>query len=161
MDSFRCIHVARLLLDRQLHGLQSSLAGELAPEVQKIIQDATLVAFERIIDEALAHDVHCVLISGDCFEPADRGLRGPAALVRGIGRLAEHDIPVILQAGRPELWSSWPTGLRWPPNAHRLGDSLATSVSITRAGKLLASIAFDDPAQLPSIHSPAGERGWQ
>ena len=161
MDSFRCIHAARLLLDHQLHGHQSSVAGQLAPDVRKIVEDATLMAFEQIVEQALTHDVHCVLISGDSFEPEDRGLRGPAALVRGIQRLAERDIPVILHAGRPELWSSWPTGLRFPLNAHRLGAGLAPSASITREGKLLATIAVDDPAQLPSAHLPAGPRGWQ
>jgi hypothetical protein len=179
MDSFRCIHAARLLLDHQLRGLPASVAGELAPDVRKIIQDATLLAFEHIVEQALARDVHCVLISGDCFDPDDRGLRGPAALVRGIGRLAEHDIPVILQASHSELWSSWPAGLRFPPNTHRLGPGQAASVSIARQGKLLATIAVDDTAPLghvcgaavsaamaggtpaPQHDPPAGRRGWQ
>ena len=160
MDSFRCIHAARLLLDHQLRGLHSAIAGEIAPDVRKIIQDATLLAFEQIIEQALAHDVHCVLVSGDCFDPADRGLRGPAALVRGIARLAEHDIPVILQADRSELWSSWPAGLRFPPNTHRIGPGQAASVSIARAGKLLATIAVDDAAQHSAKHLPAGRKGW-
>jgi hypothetical protein len=178
MDSFRCIHAARLLLDHQLRGLHSVMAGETAPDIRKIIQDATLLAFEQIVEQALAHDVHCVLVSGDCFDPADRGLRGPAALVRGIARLAEHDIPVILQADRPEQWSNWPAGLRFPPNTHRLGPGLSSSVSIAREGKLLATIAVDEAESLrraggsaatvartggtpaPQHHLPSGVKGW-
>ena len=165
MDSFRCIHASRLLLDHQLHAHQldwgQSSVAELAPDVRKIIEDATLIAFEQVVEQALAHDVHCVLISGDSFDPDDCGLRGPAALVRGIGRLTEHDIPVLLQAGRPGLWSSWPAGLRWPANAHRLGPGLTTSVSITREGRLRATVAVGDPTQHSSANLPAGHSGWQ
>jgi hypothetical protein len=75
--------------------------------------------------------------------------------------LAEHDISVMLQAASPHLWSSWPTGLRWPANAHRIGAGLATSFSVTRDGKLLATIAVDDPAQLPAGQLSAVPSGWQ
>jgi hypothetical protein len=158
MESFRCIQASRLLLDNQLHwqqchGQRAPASGEPPPGLKAIIQDATLIAFENIVSQALARDVHCVLISGDSFDPDDRGLRGPAALVRGIQRLAERDIPVILQAGRSELWSSWPRGLRFPPNAHRLGAGLPTSVSIAREGKLLATVAVDVARQLTSGNS--------
>lgn len=137
MECFRCIHASRLLLNHQLH-----VAGEFEPAVQKIVADATLTAFDRVVDEALQREVDCLLISGDCLEPGDRGLRGPAALIRGISRLAERETPVILHSA-PRLWSTWPTGLRWPPHAHRLGTGLETSESITREGKLLATVSAD------------------
>src|SRR5690349_12170884 len=105
MESFRCIHASRLLLDHQLH-----VAGEFEPAVQKIVADATLTAFERVVDEALEREVDGLLISGDCFDPGDRGLRGPAALMRGIARLAERDIPVIVHSSS-HLWSTWSAGL--------------------------------------------------
>ena len=181
MDSFRCIHAARLLLDHQFPGFQfqgpgSSLVGGLAPDVRQFIEDATLLAFEHVVDQALALDVHCVLISGDSFDPHDRSLRGPAALVRGIGRLAEHDVAVVLQSASPDLWSHWPAGLRFPPNAHRLGSGLPASVSIAREGKLLATIAVDDGTvastgastgatagemQAPQYGPAMGRCGWQ
>ena len=105
MDSFRCLLASRLLLDHQLHGTRFSANSTLAPEVRKFVEDATLIAYERIVDACLMHDVDCLLISGDCFDPGDHSLRGPAALVRGIQRLAERDIPVILRAERADLWT--------------------------------------------------------
>src|SRR5579872_5624909 len=160
MDPFRCIQADRLLLDHQLRGVPATFAGGLTPDVRKILQDATLLAFEHMIDQALAHDVHCLLISGDSFDPDDRGLRGPAALVRGIQRLAEHDIPVMLYANRPDLWSSWPAGLRLPANAHCLGAGLATSASVAREGKLLATITADESAPGPAGRSSAVRSDW-
>ncbi len=144
MDSFRCVLASRLLLDHQLHGVRLPGGGPLAPEIRKIVEDATLIAFEHVIDACLVHDGSCLLISGDSFHPDDHGLRGPAALVRGIQRLAERDIAVVLHATRPDLWSSWPAGLRFPPNTHRLGEGFESRVSISRQGKLLATVSIAD-----------------
>lgn len=157
MDSFRCVHASRLLLDSQLHG-----TGALAPDVRKIVEDATLAAFEQIVDVCLDREVDCLLLSGDSFDPAAPGLRGPAALVRGIHRLAENDIAVILQVAHPEAWSGWPAGLRLPPNAHRLGPGLETSVSVSREGKLLATIAAGVVVTNSEPDCPSQtEIGWQ
>jgi len=152
MDSFRCIHASRLLLDHQLHG-----TGTLAADVRNVVEDATFIGFEKIIDACLVHEVDCLLLAGESIDPANKGLRGPAALVRGIQRLAERDIPVILDAGDSNRWSNWPPGLRFPPNAHRLGTGFESSVSIARSGRLLATIT--------AAETPSGAHrditGWQ
>ena len=152
MDSFRCIHASRLLLDHQLHG-----TGKVTADVRNVVEDATFIAFEKIIDACLIHEVDCLLLSGESIDPGNHGLRGPAALVRGIQRLAERDIPVVLDAGRPGQWSDWPLGLRFPANAHRLGTGFESSVSVARQGHLLATIT--------AVESSAGAHGdkiaWQ
>ncbi|MBS0262157.1 MAG: hypothetical protein JSS02_09430 [Planctomycetes bacterium] len=137
MDPFRCLRVSQLLLDYQLH-----IAGEFEPAVQRIVVDATLTAFSRVVDQALERQVDCVLIDGECFDPENPGLRGPAALIRGLNRLAERGIAVIIDAP-PKIWSAWPAGLRWPPYAHRLGLGLETSVPITRDGRYLGTVSGD------------------
>jgi hypothetical protein len=154
MDRFRCVRASRLLLDHQLHGVRLSGTSSPAPERRKYVEDATLLAFDHVIDACLVHDADCLLLSGDSFHPDDRSLRGPAALVRGIQRLAERDIAVLLEAGRPEVWSSWPAGLRLPPNAHRLGDGFENQVPVSREGKLLATISIESQAE-------SARRDWQ
>ena len=134
MEAFRCIQVSRLLLDHQL-----PINGTFAPAVGKIIADASFIAWERVVEESLHHDVHCVLISGDCVEPHYSGLRGPAALVRGICRLAENEIAVVLHSS-PRIWENWPAGLRWPAYAHRLGGEFETEAPISQDGRHLATI---------------------
>jgi hypothetical protein len=158
MGSLRCVLASRLLLDHQLHGPRLSGSAGLAPEIRKTVEDATLVAYERIIDACLVHDVDCLLISGDSFDPDDRSLRGPAALIRGIQRLAERDIPVILQSDKRDLWSSWPAGLRFPPNAHRLGAGFESRVAVARQGNLLATISASSGDE-PDAAAPSP--GWR
>jgi hypothetical protein len=144
MDSFRCVLASRLLLDHQLHGVRLSGNAPPAPEIRKIVEDATLIAFDHIIEACLVQDADCLLVSGESFHLRDHSLRGPAALIRGIQRLTERDIAVILHADRSDLWSNWPAGLRFPPNAHRLGDGFESRVTISRQGKLLATISVAD-----------------
>ena len=139
MESFCCLTAARLLIDHQLRG-----TGAIPSELQRIVEDATLIAFDQIIDLALDHDVDCLLISGKVFDPDDRSLRGPAALVQGIARLADRDVAIVFHPSQSEIWSQWPSGLRFPPNVHRLGAGLETSVSITREGRLIANVTDDD-----------------
>jgi hypothetical protein len=156
MEAFRCIHASRLLLDHQLHGLQLPAAAALVRNLRDVIEEATLNSFEQIVESCLVHEVNCLLLSGECFDPDDRGLRGPAALVRGIERLEEHDIPVVLQSSATQ-WSHWPAGLRIPASAHRLGTGFVSSVALARRGKLIATIAEAEP----SAHPSAAGRGWQ
>ncbi len=156
MEAFRCIHASRLLLDHQLHGLQLPASAALVRDLRDVIEEAALNSFDQIVESCLVHEVNCLLLSGECFDPDDCSLRGPAALVRGIERLEEHDIPVVLQSS-VTLWSHWPAGLRIPASAHRLGTGFASSISLTRRGRLIATIAEAEPATHPS----AAGRGWQ
>jgi hypothetical protein len=144
MELFRCLTATRLLIDHQLQG-----TGELPAELQRIAEDATLIAFDQIVDLALDRDVDCLLIAGKSIDPADRSLRGPAALVQGIARLADRDIAVVFHPAESEVWSQWPAGVRFPPNVHRLGAGLETSVSITRQGRLIATVTADQQALAP------------
>ena len=180
MDSFRCIQASRLLLDYQLHG-----TGPLAAELRRIVEDATLTAFERVIDQCLAHKVDCLLISvgvpplgggpvsdaGDVerHSPAEAGtpatptLRGTAALVRGIARLQEPDIAVVIRPGRFDLRDHWPAGLRFPPNVQFLDAQNSappedgTAAAISREGRLLATIRNVDHSDPTSATST----GWR
>src|SRR5262249_6468245 len=147
------IHAAHVSLDHPLRG-----SGAVAGEVRRIIEDATFLSFEKIIDACLVHNVDGLLLSGAIIDADNRGLRGPAALIRGIGRLAERDIAVILDAGRRGQWTGWPAGLRLPPNAHRLGPDFESQVSIARQGHLLATITATDPSV--RLHNDAAS-DWQ
>jgi hypothetical protein len=152
MEYFRCVHADRIALDHQLRG-----TGPMTGEARRVVEDATFIAFEKVVDSCLAHKADCLLLTGDSIDPESIGLRGPAALVRGILRLAERDIAVVLDAGRASQWSSWPAGLRFPPNAHRLGPGFENSVSVARQGHLLATITAADPLARRHETCP----GWQ
>ena len=133
-ESFRFIHAARLLLDHQPQG-----CGAFPPEVRRRVEDATLTAFERVIDAALEHSVDFLLLVGDSFDRSDCGLRGQAALARGLARLEERDIPAFVTSGRRDPWSAWLPGLRFGENVYRLEPS-GTPITYERDGEPVARL---------------------
>ncbi|HTI49968.1 MAG TPA: hypothetical protein VL475_03415 [Planctomycetaceae bacterium] len=133
MESFRFVHAARLLLDRQLQS-----AGPVPERVRPIVEDATLIAWERVIECCLEEAVDLLLITGECCDPADGGLRGFAGLARGLERLAEHKIPVVVAAGPSTSAGAWLAGLDWPTNVTQLVGT--DEIPILRDRKLLAIV---------------------
>jgi hypothetical protein len=83
----------------------------LTDELRFAFEDATLHAFDEVIDASIRHDVDFLLLSGNVFIEADRSLRARLALLKGVRRLAEHDIQVFVLPGDsdpPEAWRGIP-----------------------------------------------------
>ncbi len=100
----RFIHAANLRLDVPV----SVISSEQLSEAQRTaFEDATLRAFEQVIESCIRHKVLYLLVSGNAFIEADRSLRARLALLRGFTRLNEHNIRVFILPGDsdpPEAW---------------------------------------------------------
>jgi len=100
----RFIHAANLRLDVPV----SVISSEQLSEVQRTaFEDATLRAFDQVIDSCIRHKVQHLLLSGNAFIEADRSLRARLAILRGFERLREHQIRVFVLPGDsdpPEAW---------------------------------------------------------
>ncbi len=104
----RFIHAANIRLDVPV-SVQTS--ETLTDELRFAFEDATLHAFEEVIEASVRHDVDFLLLSGNVFVEADRSLRARLTLLRGVRRLAEHDIQVFVLPGDsdpPEAWRAIP-----------------------------------------------------
>lgn len=104
----RFIHAANIRLDVPV-SVQTS--ETLTDELRFAFEDATLYAFEEVIDASIRHDVDFLLLSGNVFVEADRSLRARLALLKGVNRLAEHKIQVFVLPGDsdpPEAWRAIP-----------------------------------------------------
>ncbi|MFM7055405.1 MAG: exonuclease SbcCD subunit D, partial [Planctomycetota bacterium] len=100
----RFIHAANLRLDVPV----SVISSEQLTEAQRTaFEDATLRAFDQVIESCVRHKVLCLLVSGNAFIEADRSLRARLAVLRGFTRLHEHRIRVFVLPGDsdpPEAW---------------------------------------------------------
>ncbi len=104
----RFIHAANIRLDVPV-SVQTS--ESLTDELRFAFEDATLHAFEEVIEASVRHDVDFLLLSGNVFVEADRSLRARLTLLKGVNRLAEHDIQVFVLPGDsdpPEAWRAIP-----------------------------------------------------
>ena len=104
----RFIHAANIRLDVPV---SVQTAESLTDELRFAFEDATLHAFEEVIEASIRHDVDFLLLSGNVFVEADRSLRARLTLLKGVRRLAEQDIQVFVLPGDsdpPEAWRAIP-----------------------------------------------------
>lgn len=104
----RFMHAANIRLDVPV---SVQTAEALTDELRFAFEDATLHAFEEVIEASIRHEVDFLLLSGNVFIEADRSLRARLTLLRGFSRLAEHDIQVFVLPGDsdpPEAWRAIP-----------------------------------------------------
>lgn len=104
----RFIHAANIRLDVPV---SVQTAEPLTNELRFAFEDATLHAFDEVIEASIRHDVDFLLLSGNVFVEADRSLRARLTLLKGVRRLAEHEIQVFVLPGDsdpPEAWRAIP-----------------------------------------------------
>ena len=90
----RFLHAADLHLDTPF-----TARGRYPEHVAAVLRDASLGAFGRLIDAALAHQVAFVVFAGDIYDGADRGLRAQIAFRDGLARLDAAGIRAFVAHG--------------------------------------------------------------
>ena len=134
----RFLHAANVRLDVPV-SVQTT--ETLTDELRFAFEDATLHAFDDVIEACIKRDVDFLLLSGNIFIEADRSLRARLALLKGFSRLEDVNIQVFVLPGDadpPEAWRSIPelpdnvtvcySSSPEPMELH-IKDHLATTVS--------------------------------
>ncbi len=121
MQPFRFIHAADLLLDHLPDGIDWS-----DPELAAVAEQSTLTAFRQIVETAIVEEVDFLLLTGNCFDPADRSMQSETELIHGIEQLEAEGIGVFIVPGKTDPPHVWQTLARLPENVTVLrleGDS--------------------------------------
>src|SRR5215471_16189483 len=134
MEHLRFVHAADLHLDSPFRGV-----GDVAPELRKQLQGATLRAFERIVDHTISSKADFLILAGDLYDSRDRSLRALLAFRRQMERLAERDISVYIVHGNHDPLNGWGSEFQLPPNVTTFSGRTDTEPFIRR-GKEVASI---------------------
>lgn len=107
---FRFLHAADLHLDTPFVGI-----GKVSEELATALRDASLRAWDLLVDTAVTHSVDFVILAGDIYDGAERGLRAQIRFHNGLKRLDKEGIRVFIVHGNhdpvDEGWSaiqSWP-----------------------------------------------------
>lgn len=133
MEPFRFVHAARLLLDHPLQG-----TGPLPDSIRPMVEDATLLAWEGVVEACLNEAVDLLLLTGDDSELFGPGLRGAAALQRGLKQLAEAGISVVIAGDAHPSPEEGFSGLHLPMGVVRLPPN--GELPVKREGRILAVI---------------------
>ncbi len=117
MTLLRFVHAADLHLDSPFKGLRDAAPEGIAGE----IANATLRAYENIIDLCIRERVDALLVAGDVYDGADRSLRAQRKFIEGLERLAEQGIRSFVCHGNHDPLDGWEARLDYPAFCHRFG----------------------------------------
>lgn len=134
--AFKFLHASDLHLDTPFSQL-----GNAPPHVVAAARDASLDAFAALVKVAIENQVDFVVLAGDIYDGAERGLRAQLAFHRGLSQLAEAGIATMVAAGNHDpLDEGWSAVHSWPDTVTFFPPHETASVEIHRDGQLLAVV---------------------
>ncbi len=149
MPQVKFIHTADLHLDTPFKGL-SQINKQLAVK----IKDATLKAFESIIDKCISERVDFLLIAGDIFDRESQSLGSQIKFVEQLQRLSNKGIFTYFICGNHDPLCSWMNNLDLPENVFRFSSSEVERLTYSKEGTHLADIygiSYQDKALTENI----------
>jgi DNA repair exonuclease SbcCD nuclease subunit len=135
MSRFRFVHAADLHLDTPFEGI-----GRTAPQVADVLRDASLEAWDALVRLAIEQDASFLLIAGDIYDGAARGVRAQLRFCRGLERLSEHGIGVFIVHGNHDPLDGWSAIRQWPDGTTVFGSECVQAIPFERDGTRLATI---------------------
>lgn len=142
MSEWCFVHAADLHLDTPFSGI-ARLDADLAARLQR----ASLDAFEALVDLTLERDAAALLLAGDVYDGADRGIRAQLTMHRELSRLADAGITTCIVAGNHDPLDGWSAIDSWPEKVTEFGPHEPGIVEVERDGELLAVVTGISYAQ--------------
>lgn len=129
------VHAADLHLDTPFSGI-SRLDSDLAAQ----LRDASLHAFDALIDLALSRNAAVLLLAGDVYDGKNRGIRAQLRMAGGLQTLSDAGIRTCIVAGNHDPLDGWSAIGSWPELVTEFGPDEPGIVEVERDGDLLAVV---------------------
>lgn len=134
---FRFLHAADLHLDTPFSRLT-----DVPEQVATQLRDASLAAFEHLIDVAIDEKVAFVVFAGDIYDGTERGVRAQLAFRAGLGRLDEAGIATFVAYGNHDpIGEGWSAIGTFPDSVTIFGSDDVTSVPVQIEGRTVATVS--------------------
>src|SRR5262245_51374847 len=127
MSGFRFVHAADLHLDTPFEGLART-----SPEVGAALRDASLQAFDALVELTLREDAAFLVIAGDVYDGAERGVRAQLRFLGGLRRLSEAGVQVLVTHGNHDPLDGWSAIREWPAGVHVFSPEVVEQVPVER-----------------------------
>lgn len=147
-ELLKLIHASRLLLDEPVVG-----AGALSGEERRMVEDATITAFHRIVESCVDRRADLLILTGDTFDETSFTLRARATLLDGLETLADAGVSVFVTPGTRDSATAWRRLGHLPDAVTVFSSENESPVEITDRGHLLAVISCLNPSSR-SIGTP-------
>jgi DNA repair exonuclease SbcCD nuclease subunit len=108
--------------------------------IAEALRDASLDAFDSLVELAIKRDATFLVLAGDIYDGADRGVRAQLRFIKGLKLLHEHRIEVFIVHGNHDPLDGWSAVREWPPNVTVFHSDDVRPVQVIRDGKTLATV---------------------
>ncbi|HWL10114.1 MAG TPA: hypothetical protein VNQ76_17040 [Planctomicrobium sp.] len=135
-QSFRFVHATSLCLDEHLTG-----TGALSADDRKLVEDATFLSWDGIVETCVRAQVEFLLLTGNSFNAKTNSLRARVALEKGFEKLAAHQISVFVVPGTLDPIAGWKKNVHLPPNVTLLTADDHEPIAVMNDQRVLASIS--------------------
>lgn len=132
---FRFVHAADLHLDTPFSGM-----ARLSPEIADQLREASLEAFDDLVRLTIRVDAAFLLLAGDIYDGAERGLRAQLRLLRGFQRLSRRGIQVFVVHGNHDPAGGWSAVRDWPAGVTIFEPGEVQRVAVEKDGQRLAVV---------------------
>jgi len=134
MSTFTFLHAADLHLDTPFEGLSVD-----RPELARQLREASLLAFDRLIETAIGRGVAFVVLAGDVYDGIERGLRAQVRFRKGLDRLSAAGIPAFVAHGNHDPVGEGGGGAL-PDGVHVFASGEVRSLPVERGGRRIATV---------------------
>ncbi|GGF16101.1 DNA repair exonuclease [Halobacillus andaensis] len=135
MALLKFIHSADLHLDSPFKG-----KNQLPDKLKEKLRTSTFKAYERLIQQAIHHQVDFVLLVGDLFNEEVRSLKAQVKLREGFDRLKQYGIQVYISYGNHDYIMGAHYPIAYPENVHIFEEEEVKVLPFYKDHTLLANI---------------------
>ena len=133
--TFRFVHAADLHLDTPFKGLTATDG-----HVAQALRDASLDAFDGLVELAIDREAIFVLLAGDIYDGESRGVRAQLRFLRGLQRLSAASIQVFIVHGNHDPLGGWSAIRQWPQGVTVFGHEGVECHPVESNGQRLANV---------------------
>ncbi len=135
MPRIRFVHAADLHLDTPFQGIARP-----APHVADVLRDASLAAWDELVRFTIAQDAVALLLSGDLYDGAQRGVRAQLRVLDGLRELSAAGVQTFIVHGNHDPLGGWSAIREWPPGVHVFAPDAVETVRLVWRGTDVASV---------------------
>ncbi|MHB8243785.1 MAG: metallophosphoesterase family protein [Acidimicrobiales bacterium] len=133
---FCFVHAADLHLDTPFKGVSQT-----APHVGSALREASLDAFDALVDLCLERKAAFLVVAGDIYDGAERGLRAQLRFRSGLQRLSDAGIATFVVHGNHDpVEQGWSVVAGWPELVHVFGHERVEAVPVVRDSDVIATV---------------------
>lgn len=134
---FCFVHAADLHLDTPFEGIST-----VSPEVAGKLRDASLDAFDALIEFTIKKKAAFLLLAGDIYDGSERGVRAQLRFKEGLEKLStkEIQIPVFIVHGNHDPLGGWSAIKEWPEGVKIFGPEEVEAFEVKKGKTTLATI---------------------